>query len=221
MSKPKLIVFDCDGVLVDSEVISNEVLARELTAEGLPTTLAEARAQYQGLLLGDIAREAGARLGRELPETWIAHYEEVREATFRTDLHAVDGARELVEVCHNAGFDVCVASQGKLAKTRLSLELTGLTELFAPDALFSAHDVARGKPFPDLFLHAAQTMGATPSESIVIEDTPSGVEAAVAAEMRVFAYAADGDMQALRAAGGEIVMSLAEIPRALGLTSVA
>jgi HAD superfamily hydrolase (TIGR01509 family) len=221
MSKPKLIIFDCDGVLVDSEVISNEVLARELTAEGLPTTLTEARAQYQGLLLGDIARQAGARLGRELPESWIAHYEQVREEAFRRDLRAVDGARELVEACHNVGLDVCVASQGKLAKTRLSLKLTGLTELFAPDALFSAHDVARGKPFPDLFIHAAEAMGATPSESVVVEDTPSGVEAAVTAEMRVLAYAADSDPQALRAAGGEIVMSLAGIPRALGLAGVA
>ena len=221
MPEPKLIIFDCDGVLVDSEVISNEVLARELTAEGLPTTLAEARAQYQGLLLGDIARQAGARLGRELPEGWIAHYEQVREEAFRTDLRAVDGARELIEACLGAGLDVCVASQGKLAKTRLSLELTGLTDLFAPDALFSAHDVARGKPFPDLFVHAAETIGATPSTSVVVEDTPSGVEAAVAAGMRVFAYAADSDPQALRAAGGEIVMSLAEVPRALGLQGAA
>jgi len=112
---------------------------------------------------------------------------------------------------------VCVASQGKLEKTRLSLELTGLRRLFGEDALFSAESVPRGKPHPDLFLHAAGTMGAEPAACAVVEDTPSGVTAAVAAGMRVIGYAADSDEAALRAAGAEIVHSLDEVPRLLGL----
>jgi len=216
MQSPQLVIFDCDGVLVDSEVISNDVLARQLTAEGLPTTLAQARRDYQGLLLEQVARDAGARLGRELGEEWISRYEQVRSEEFRRELRPVAGAAELVQRIRGAGIEVCVASQGRLAKTRLSLELTGLAAHFSPEALFSAEQVARGKPFPDLFLYAAATIGAPTSRCVVIEDTASGVRAAAAARMRVLGYAPDSDAHALSAAGAELVMSLAEVPRLLG-----
>lgn len=218
MPELQLVIFDCDGVLVDSEVISNGVLARELTAEGLPTTLAQARSAYQGLLLSEVVSDAQAQLGRELPGGWLDRYEQARSEAFRRELRAVAGAARLVAGCRAAGLAVCVASQGKLAKSRLSLQLTGLSALFAPDALFSAYQVARGKPFPDLFLHAAGVMGAVPAACAVVEDTPSGVTAAVAAGMRVFGYAADSDAEALRAAGAEIVLSLAELAPLLGLS---
>jgi beta-phosphoglucomutase-like phosphatase (HAD superfamily) len=113
---------------------------------------------------------------------------------------------------------VCVASQGKLSKTRLSLELTGLRDMFAEDALFSAELVPRGKPYPDLFLHAARAMGVDPAGCVVVEDTPSGVTAAVAAGMRAIGYAADSDERALRRAGAELVWALNELPERLGLT---
>jgi beta-phosphoglucomutase-like phosphatase (HAD superfamily) len=115
-----------------------------------------------------------------------------------------------------AGLDVCVASQGKLEKTSLSLRLTGLDRLFEAGTRFSAESVPHGKPHPDLFLHAADVMGAPPSACVVVEDTPSGVIAAAAAGMRSLGYAADGDEDALRDAGAEIVWSLAEIPGLLG-----
>jgi HAD superfamily hydrolase (TIGR01509 family) len=217
MSDTRLVIFDCDGVLVDSEVTSNEVLARELTAAGLATTLAQARRDYQGLLLEEIARDAGARLGRPLREDWISRYEQVRSEAFRRELRPIAGAAELVQAVRRAGIAVCVASQGALAKTRLSLELTGLAPYFRPEELFSAEQVARGKPFPDLFLHAAAAIGAPRSRCVVIEDTPSGARAAVAAGMRVLGYAPDSDAHALRDAGAEIVMSLAEVPALLGL----
>jgi HAD superfamily hydrolase (TIGR01509 family) len=213
----ELVIFDCDGVLVDSEVISNRVLARALSAEGLPTTLAQSRRAYQGLLLEDIVHRAEAALGRTLPEGWGERFERDREQEFRAALAQVPGAAETVEGLRAAGVAVCVASQGKLEKTRLSLELTGLRQLFADQALFSAYSVPRGKPYPDLFLHAAETMGATPSRCAVVEDTPSGVRGAVAAGMRVFGYAADSDETALRAAGAEIIHSLQELPSLLGL----
>jgi HAD superfamily hydrolase (TIGR01509 family) len=201
----KLVIFDCDGVLVDSEAISNGVLARLLTAEGLPTTLAESRRAYQGLLLSEVVSSAQARLGHQLPEDWLESYEPVH------------GAAEAVEMLRAAGIAVCVASQGKLEKTRLSLELTGLRHLFAAEALFSAESVARGKPHPDLFLHAATAMGASPQECVVVEDTPSGVTAAVAAGMRVFGYTADSDRGALRRAGAEELDTLGELPALLGV----
>lgn len=217
MSDLRLVIFDCDGVLVDSEAISNGVLARKLTAEGLPTTLAEARRDYQGLLLADVLSRAQVKLGRTLPRGWLAEFEHEREAVFGRELEPVPGAAAAVEAVLAAGLGACVASQGKLEKTRLSLELTGLRRLFADESLFSAYAVARGKPYPDLFLHAAATMGAEPSACVVVEDTPSGVAAGVASGMRVLGYAADSDAQALRDAGAETFLSLEELPALLGI----
>jgi beta-phosphoglucomutase-like phosphatase (HAD superfamily) len=113
---------------------------------------------------------------------------------------------------------VCVASQGKLSKTRLSLALTGLDRLFPETARFSAYSVAHGKPAPDLFLRAAESMGAGPARCVVVEDTPSGVTAAVSAGMRCVGYAADSDERELLDAGAnEILRSLDELPRLLDL----
>jgi beta-phosphoglucomutase-like phosphatase (HAD superfamily) len=110
----QLVIFDCDGVLVDSEVISNEILARALSAQGLPTTLTEARRDYQGLLLADVLARAEAKLGRPLPLDWIAQFERDRAAEFHRELRPVPGAAEAVQCISSAGVAVCVASQGKL-----------------------------------------------------------------------------------------------------------
>ncbi len=217
MDELRLVIFDCDGVLVDSETISNGVLARMLGEEGLPMTLAQARRDFQGLLLDEVVRSAEAKLGRTLPAGWLERYERERAEAFRRELAPVPGAAETVRCVRAAGVAVCVASQGKLEKTRLSLELTGLRDLFAEHELFSAHSVPRGKPHPDLFLRAARAMGADPAACAVVEDTPSGVTAAVAAGMRVIGYAADSDDAALREAGAEIVHSLDVVPGLLGL----
>jgi HAD superfamily hydrolase (TIGR01509 family) len=213
----QLVIFDCDGVLVDSEVISNRVLAAMLTEQGLPTTLPQARREYQGLLLADVLARVEAKLGRSLPVDWLARYEDERADAFRRELQPVAGAAEVVERLLGAGLRVCVASQGKLEKTRLSLALTGLDHLFPEHVRFSAYSVANGKPAPDLFLHAAATMGAEPSGCAVVEDTPSGVQAAVAAGMRAIGYTADSDEQALREAGAELLRSVDDLPRLLGL----
>jgi HAD superfamily hydrolase (TIGR01509 family) len=217
VANPRLLIFDCDGVLVDSEPISNEVLACMLSEQGLPTTLAQARHDYQGLLLADVAIKAQEKLGRALPVDWLSDFERRRAAVFDDELQAVPGAAKAVAGATAAGLAVCVASQGKLEKTRRSLELTGLRPLFPDHALFSAYQVPRGKPHPDLFLHAARVMGAAPGDCLVIEDTPSGVTAAVRASMPVLGYAADSDEDALRRAGAQTFHSLQELPRMLGL----
>jgi HAD superfamily hydrolase (TIGR01509 family) len=208
----ELVIFDCDGVLVDSEVISNRVLAAMLTERGLPTTLPQARGEYQGLLLADALARAEAKRGRALPVDWLAQYEAQRAEAFCRELAPITGAAETVEQLRAAGLKVCVASQGKLAKTRLSLALTGLDHLFPERARFSAHDVANGKPAPDLFLHAAAAMEAEPARCAVVEDTPSGVLAAVSAGMRAIGYTADSDEQALSKAGAELLPSLRGLP---------
>jgi HAD superfamily hydrolase (TIGR01509 family) len=218
--EPELVIFDCDGVLVDSEVISNTVLAQQLTAHGLRTTLAEARRCYQGLLLSDVALAAEAQLGRPLPDGWLERYESQRADAFRNELRPVQGAAQVVETILERGIAVCVASQGKLEKTCLSLQLTGLDHLFPCDARFSAESVAHGKPHPDLFLHAASAMGSLPGRCVVVEDTPSGVEAAAAAGMWAIGYAADSDEAALRGAGAEIINRLDELPSLLSADSL-
>lgn len=216
--EPQLIIFDCDGVLVDSEVISNQVLAQMLSVEGVPTTLTQARRDYQGLMLDEVLSHAQRTLGRALPVDWLSRYETERAAVFRRELKPVAGAVDTVKRVITAGVRVCVASQGKLSKTSLSLSLTGLGDLFPKGVRFSAYSVAHGKPAPDLFLHAASSMGVAPANCVVVEDTPSGVTAAVSAAMRSIGYAADSDEQALRNAGAtQIMRSLKELPGLLGL----
>jgi HAD superfamily hydrolase (TIGR01509 family) len=212
-----LVIFDCDGVLVDSEPLSTSVLADSLTAAGLPTSSEDALRDYKGKLLREVTDQAGGLLGAPLPEDFLEHFERDREQAFRASLRAVPGARDAVEAVKAAGVTVCVASQGKVSKTELTLSLTGLRDLFDAGALFSADDVERGKPYPDLFQHAAARMGATPDSCAVVEDTVIGVTAAVAASMRVVAYAGDEDEGPLQAAGAATVRSLAEVPAALRL----
>ena len=213
-----LIIFDCDGVLVDSEPLSNGVLAAMLAEQGLELSLAQARRRFQGLLLPQVRDSAERSLGHPLPDGWIEDYVQRRDEVFAAELRPVHGAAGLVADLAAAGLAVCVASQGSLRKTDRSLALTGLDRLFAPGARFSAEQVPRGKPHPDLFLHAAGQMGFAPAACSVLEDTPSGVSAARAAGMTVYGLAADSDAEALGEAGAIVVHSLGELrPLLLGV----
>jgi beta-phosphoglucomutase-like phosphatase (HAD superfamily) len=217
-STPKLVIFDCDGTLVDSERLSSEALADALTAHGLPTSAAQAQHDYQGLLLTEIERRAVARLGHRLPQGWIEAFERDRAERFRRELEPIPEAAETVSRVMQAGVEVCVASHGKLEKTRLTLGLSGLDHLFPEERRFSGWLVPRGKPAPDLLLHAAATLGTDPRDCAAVDDAPIGVEAAVAAGMRAIGFAPDGEGDCLRRAGAEIVLgSLGELPAALGI----
>jgi HAD superfamily hydrolase (TIGR01509 family) len=207
----RLVIFDCDGVLVDSEGISNAVLADALRVQGLDISGDAAHDAYRGMFLTEIVGDAERRLGAPPPSDFLATFERDRENAFRASLKPVPGAAEAVRAVRAMGREVCVASQGRLSKTELTLTLTGLRDLFGPHALFSAHSVGRGKPAPDLFLHAAAQMGAEPARCVVVEDTMIGAQAAIAAAMRVIAYAPDGD-DGFRAAGVTTVRALAELP---------
>jgi HAD superfamily hydrolase (TIGR01509 family) len=199
----ELVIFDCDGVLVDSETIANRVLAETLTAVGLPTTPEQALEFYKGRILRDVTARAEERHGGPLPEGWIEKFEADRATAFDNELKAIDGARETVEAVKAAGIDVCVGTQGKPFKTAQTLGITGLRELFDDDAVFTAYEVERGKPFPDLFLHAAKSRGADPANTAVVEDTVLGVTAGVAAGMTVFGYAHETPAEAIKEAGGK------------------
>jgi HAD superfamily hydrolase (TIGR01509 family) len=211
-----LVIFDCDGVLVDSERISNAVLAGALRDVGLVISAQEAHDRYRGMFLSEIRADAERRLGGPLPVDFVERFEHDREEAFRASLEPVPGAAEAVAAVRALGYDVCVASQGKLSKSELTLRLTGLRDLFGEDAVFSAHSVGRGKPAPDLFLRAAATMGWPPEQCVVVEDTMIGVEAARAAGMRVIAFAPDGGGDVFRDAGVETVGALAQLPGVLG-----
>jgi HAD superfamily hydrolase (TIGR01509 family) len=213
----ELVIFDCDGVLVDTETISNEVLARRLTAVGLPTTPDQATREYKGRLMSDIVDRVQERLGEPLPAGFADDFERERAEVFRRGLAPIPGAAEAVRALSAAGVRVCVASQGRVEKTEMTLTLTGLRHLFAPDAVFSAYMVARGKPHPDLFLRAAAAMHAAPKATVVIEDTGIGARAGIAAGMRVLGYTGGGERAALSAAGAELVESLTDVPAAVGV----
>ncbi len=197
---------------MDSEPISNGVLAEMLTEQGLATTLAQAKATYQGMLLEEVLTTAQSMLGRALPPDWLDDYQRRRAAVFDERLRPIPAAGETVRALLEEGVAICVASQGRLEKTNRSLSLTGLDGLFEEAWRFSAEQVPRGKPHPDLFLFAAQSMGFEPARCLVVEDTPSGVAAGLSAGMRVFGYAGETDRDVLERAGAQVISSLSELP---------
>jgi HAD superfamily hydrolase (TIGR01509 family) len=181
----RLVIFDCDGVLVDSEPIAVRIDVEMLAELGVTMSEAEVIERYVGRSPEVILAETEARLGRRVPEDWFERGEaRIREA-YLTELAPVDGIEEALGQIRDP---VCVASSSGHENLRFKLTLTGLYERFA-GRIFSASEVANGKPAPDLFLHAAQQMGAAPADCIVVEDSRYGVAAARAAGMQVLGYA--------------------------------
>jgi HAD superfamily hydrolase (TIGR01509 family) len=181
----ELVIFDCDGVLIDSERLAVKVDVLVLRELGWSLTEAEVIERFVGRSDRDTQAAIEAHLGRKLPAGWSEHYWPLYEQAFAADLAPVAGG---VEALERIKLRTCVASSGTHEYLRYTLGLTGLYERFE-GRIFSAEDVARGKPAPDLFLHAAERMGARPARCVVIEDSRPGVEAARAAGMRVLAFA--------------------------------
>jgi HAD superfamily hydrolase (TIGR01509 family) len=214
---PKAIVWDCDGVLVDSERINNEVFAALVTRAGVPTTYAESVARYMGRSTAECVADVEERLGRPTGFDLAAEYHRTVRERHHTDLAAVPGARDLLDRLRERGTPVCVASSGTPEEIAHRLELTGLAGYFA-DRVYSASMVARGKPAPDLFLYAAARLGVEPTDCVLVEDSPFGVRGGRAAGMTVVGYAALADAAVLRDAGADpVVADLADAAPALGL----
>ncbi len=201
-------IFDCDGVLVDSEPIANRVLALSLSEIGLATTVESSMRDYMGRSWPACVEIFEARLGRPLPPAFEASFWARAEAALRAELRPVPGIHEALE---RIPTPTCVASSGRIEKMRVTLGVTGLLGRFE-GRIFSAADVPRAKPWPDLFLHAAERMGASPATCVVVEDSPRGVEAGVAAGMRVLGYAERTDAESLAAAGAEVFRDMRELP---------
>ncbi|WEV26193.1 HAD family hydrolase [Streptomyces sp. 71268] len=185
-----LVIFDNDGVLVDSEPISNRLLAAYLTELGHPTTYDEAIRDYMGSAMHRIHDLVLERYGRQLPSEFDATFHERVFAAFGAELEAVVGAAEVVEGLRAEGVPYCLASSGSHERIRVALKKTELYGLFGEERIFSSQDVGRGKPAPDLFLHAASVMGVAPERCAVVEDSPLGVQAARAAGMDVYGFTA-------------------------------
>lgn len=182
----ELVIFDCDGVLVDSDRISLRIQAERISALGLKMSYEECVRDFLGLGMPATLRILAERLGRPLPDGWEAELDAAIRDGFRRELTPVPG---IVQALEGIELPACVASSGSHKKMRLTLGLTGLWDRFA-GGIFSADEVKRGKPAPDLFLHAASRMSTPPERCIVVEDSPFGIAAAKAAGMSALGFAA-------------------------------
>jgi HAD superfamily hydrolase (TIGR01509 family) len=206
-----LVIFDNDGVLVDSEPLSNRLLAGCLTEAGFPTTYEESLRDFMGGAFHRVEDVVRERYGQELPEGFQAAYHAKVFAAFEAELQAVRGVAEVLDKLAADGVPYCLASSGAHARIRVALRATGLAPRFDEERIFSSQDVGRGKPAPDLFLHAARTMGVPPERCAVVEDSPLGVQAARAAGMDVYGFAAMTPVEQL--AGAKAVFtSMEQLP---------
>ena len=217
------VLFDCDGVLVDSEPITNRVLAEMLGELGWKLSTEESMRTFTGKAVRDEAALIEARTGFAITTEWLAGFRERRNVALHADLLAIPGAVDAVRRVHAlAGGRIACASGADLHKVEFQLVKVGLHEFFA-GYVFSGHDTPRSKPFPDVYLAAAAALGADPARCAVVEDTVTGVTAGVAAGATVFGYSPPGmaglghsDPDAMRAAGASVVFTdMSQLPDVL------
>jgi HAD superfamily hydrolase (TIGR01509 family) len=203
-----LLIFDCDGVLVDSERLSHGVLQQMLAELGVTLSHDATVERFIGTSLPTCVARVGELLGRAPPQDFVACFGQRTRAAFEAGLLAVPGVEGLLSTLSTP---YCVASNGNRAKVEFTLGHTGLLPRFG-GRIFTADDVQHPKPAPDLFLHAARRMGAMPQHTTVVEDTPTGIAAAKAAGMRAIGFAAMTPRQRLAAAGADaLVDSMSEL----------
>ena len=215
-SRHRAIIFDFDGVLADSEVLSNSVIADIVTELGVPTGLDDAYRTYMGKRLSEVIETIERVIDRKLPVDFADSYQQRTFEVFRRDLKPVDGARQFIETWRDVPN--CIASSSSPERLALSLEVLDVAALFE-GRVFSASNVARGKPHPDIFLHAAERLGVKPADCLVIEDSVGGITAARAAGVTAIGLTAashikPGHEARLKQAGADhVVASFAELDR--------
>jgi beta-phosphoglucomutase-like phosphatase (HAD superfamily) len=233
--RAQAVIFDCDGVLVDSEPITMGVLAAMANEAGLNMTEHEAAEAFMGRSLCDDVALIESMLGRALPSGWVDTYLERRNVALRARVTAVRGIVRVLDALSAHGIPVAVASGGDRAKMRLTLGTSGLLHRFEtlppqpdspvphsdtaqPSRLFGADMVERAKPAPDVYLMAAQALGVQPAHCVVIEDTPVGVRAGLAAGATVLGYCERNDPHALLDVGASAVFrDMHHLPALLAL----
>ena len=210
-----LVIFDCDGVLVDSEPLANLVLIDNLAGYGLNVSLEDSHKMFVGGTMAGVGQRA-REMGADLPDDWL---DEIYEAVFdrlRAGVDPMPGVVDLLDRLDAEGIPYCVASNGPPEKMRITLGQNGLWERFEAN-MVSAHTHGVAKPDPRLYLIAAEPFGVTPDRAVVIEDSRSGVRAATGAGMRCLGLVPEGDGAALEALGAEIIRHMDEVPGRLGL----
>ncbi|MCA9004500.1 MAG: HAD-IA family hydrolase [Planctomycetaceae bacterium] len=213
--KYKAVIFDCDGVLVDSETLGNRVLAEMITEIGFPLSPEQAVEQFKGGKLADCLAVVEDQMDAKLPADFATQVRAQMAKVFEKELQAIQGVREALEAIP---VTKCVASNGPEEKMALTLKITDLSRYFE-GRIYSAYTVGVWKPEPDLYLYAADQMGVQPSECVVIEDSKLGVQAAVAAGIPVLGYADHSSPVELESYGAKTFRSMYELPALLGLQS--
>jgi beta-phosphoglucomutase-like phosphatase (HAD superfamily) len=210
------LIFDFDGVIADSEIIANTVLAEAVTQLGHPTTLDEALARYSSRTWKEVLIEIEAGTGKPLPADFLSGFKHATLDRFRTDLKEVSGAGRFIK--RFSHLPRCIASSSSIDRLELCISVLALEAEFS-GRVFSADMVARGKPHPDIFLFAASKLGVEPEQCLVIEDSTGGIKAAVAAGMTAFGLCAASHIRAghdlkLRDAGAlHLAQSWADVER--------
>ena len=212
----KLVIFDCDGVLVDSEPLTSRAMKDGLAHYGRRLELDEIQACFHGVSNNQIHDTVLTHWGVQLPDDIVSLFEEAARIAVEDGLRAIPGVADAVRAIAASGMAVCVGSNGSPDAIAQRLKLTGLYDRFE-GRMFSAAMVARGKPYPDVFLHAAETMGFAPSDCVVIEDSDAGVQAALAAGMRILAYVASPTSDVADSRGVTRFTDMASLPALLGL----
>jgi HAD superfamily hydrolase (TIGR01509 family) len=206
-----LVIFDCDGVLVDSERLAVAIDVKAIGALGWPITEAEVISRHLGRSNADVLADIEARLGRPVPADWEGVWDAEYRRAFDEQLEAVPGVAEAIKAVAAEGFQTSVASSGSQEKMRRTLGKTGLWNFF-DGRVFSASEVELGKPEPDLFLYVAQQLGFSPDRCVVVEDSQYGVAGAKAAGMQAIGFAGGVTPSARLAAADAVITEMADLP---------
>ena len=212
-TSPKCIIFDCDGTLVDSEEVTNEIIAEMAGELGVKMTGEEATAIFVGKTLDAVLYKMRELSGKEIPDDWLPRLIKRVSEVWKTELKPVNGVRELLE---SLKIPICVASNGKPIHINQSLRMTGLHDFFDGN-IFSASDIGVPKPAPDLFLYAAEKMGFKPEQCVVIEDSIPGVMAANHAKIKAYGLVKLCSAEELENAGAIPFTNMQELSGLLGI----
>lgn len=214
----ELVIFDCDGVLVDTETVANTAMAQWISDSGVPLSMAQCRARFVGGSMESVREKVLAEDGVDLGADFVERWRAALPAIFAAGVPAIKGVADVLDRLDDRGLPYCVASSGTIDKMHLTLGSAGLLARLEP-VLFSATMVAHGKPAPDLFLHAARAMGYAPAQCAVIEDSRFGAQAARRAGMACFGYCGDllTDSAGLAAEGAVPFQDMARLPALLGI----
>lgn len=213
---PRGVIFDCDGVIVDSEGPTFVLLQQNFASHGLQVSLHDLETNFIGGTMADVEARARAR-GAKLPASWRDDFYEVLYAHLAQGVPLVPGILDVLDRLDAQAIPYAVGSNGSDRKMQVTLGLyPGLIDRFE-GRLFSGQTLGRPKPAPDLYLHAAQALGLPPSACVVVEDSPTGARAARAAGIACYGYVAQGDGARLAAEGATLFRAMADLPGLLGL----